>query len=156
MALEHQLGPQQGPSQVIARKPALALVRTGWAGLVVVAMAIMTKGLWATVYFEPTDTAIADERRGHVLIAVASVLLVMLAAFAYFALSAPLSTPIAILAAVAVCVGVALTQAVALLSLLAAYPLILGALVGGLFVRREPEPWLSDLQRTDHPDPPSA
>jgi len=116
-------------------------MRTGWAGLVVGATAIMTKGIWATVYFEPTASAIATERRGHVLIGMASVLLVMLAALAYFALAAPLSTPIAILAAVA-CVGIALTQAMAPASLLIAYPLILGALFGGLFVRREPQPWM--------------
>jgi hypothetical protein len=116
------------------------LARAGWAALVVVAMVIMTKGLWATVYIEPTSDAIAEANRGHALIAAASVLLVVLAVFAYYALSAPLWTPVAILPAVAVCVGVSLTDAVAVISLLVAYPLILGALAGGLFVRRERRP----------------
>jgi len=102
-------------------------------------MDIMTKGLWATVYFERTAEAIADERKGHGLIAVASVLLVALAALAYYALSTPLVTPLAILAAVAVCVAVTLTPAVAVISLLVAYPLVLGALIGAAFTRRQPE-----------------
>ena len=114
------------------------VVKIGWAALVVVAMGIMTKGLWATVYFEPTAEAIADERKGHNLIAVSSVLLVALAAFAYYVLSTPLITPLAILAAVAVCVAVTLTPAVAVISLLVAYPLVLGALVGATLTRRQP------------------
>ena len=48
-----------------------AVLKTGWAALVLIAMVIMTKGLWATVHFEPTSDAIADEGKGHVLIAVA-------------------------------------------------------------------------------------
>jgi hypothetical protein len=55
-------------------------------------MVMMIQGLWATVHFEPTADAIADERRGHVLIAAASVLLVALAAFARYVMSAPLVT----------------------------------------------------------------
>jgi hypothetical protein len=128
---------------------ARTLVKIGWAALVVVAMVIMTKGLWATVHFEPTAEAIADERRGHVLIAVASVVLVALAAFAYYALSTPLVTPLAMLAAVAVCVAVTLTPAVGVISLLVACPLVLGALVGAASAPRQPGPWLTEKQRAE-------
>jgi hypothetical protein len=131
-------------------RSARALVKTGWAALVVIAMVIMTQGLWATVHFEPTADAIADERRGHVLIAVASVLLVALAAFARYVMSAPLVTPLAMLAAVAVCVVVTLTPAVAVISLLVAYPLILGALVGAVSAPRQPGPSLTGRQPTEH------
>ncbi len=118
---------------------ARVLIKIGWAALVVGAMVIMTNGLWATFYIEPTGEAIAAERRGHVLIAVASVLLVALAAFAYYALSAPLGTPLAMLAAVGVCVAITLTPAVAVISLLVAYPLILAALVGVMTAPRNSE-----------------
>lgn len=112
-----------------------ALVKAGWAVLVVLAMVLMTKGLSATVHFEPTADALADERRGHVLVAVAAVLLVALAGFAYFILSTPLLSPVAILAAVAACVALTFTDAVAVLALVVACPLILGALVGALWTR---------------------
>ena len=124
-------------------RSARALVKAGWAAVVVVAMVVMTQGLWATVHFEPTPEAIADERRGHVLIAVASVLLVALAAFARYVLSAPLVTQLAMLAAVAVCIVVTLTPAVAVISLLVAYPLVLGALVGVVTAPRPPASPLS-------------
>ena len=112
------------------------LLKAAWAALVVIAMALMTKGLWATVYIEPTREAIGAERGGEVLILVASVLLVALAAVAHRAFAAPLWASLAIVAAVVVCVGVAMTQAAAVISLLAAYPLTLIALVGGLFLSR--------------------
>lgn len=70
------------------------LLKAIWAVLVVIAMALMTKGLWATVHIEPTGEAITAERRGNLLILVA------------------------------------------VISLVAAYPLILGALTGGLFLSR--------------------
>jgi hypothetical protein len=69
---------------------------------------------------------------------VASVLLVALAAFAYYILFTPLVTPPAILATVAVCVAVTLTPAVAVISLLVGCPLILGALFGAMSARRQP------------------
>lgn len=125
------------------------LVKTGWAAAVVIAMVIMTQGLWATVHFEPTADAIADERRGHVFIAVASVLLVALAAFARYAMSAPLVAPLAMLAAVAVCVIVTLTPAVAVISLLVAYPLILGALVGAVSAPPHPGPSVTGRQPSE-------
>ena len=40
----------------------MALIKTGWLVLVAVAMVVMTRGLWATVYFEPTAEAIAANR----------------------------------------------------------------------------------------------
>ncbi len=116
------------------------LLKATWGTSLVIAMAIMTQGLWATVYFERTVEAVAAERRGHAAILVASVMLVVLSLFAHRVLAAPPLVPLAILAAVAVCVGVARTDAIALLSLLAAYPLALGALVGGLLLDRRAAP----------------
>jgi hypothetical protein len=135
---------QQGPSVVTRDRSARVLVKIIWAALVVAAMVVMTKGLWATVYVEPTSDALAEERRGHLLVAVASVLLVALAAFAHRFLATPLVTPLAILAAVAACVAVTLTSAAAVISLLVAYPLVLGALAGALAVPRRPAPWIAE------------
>ena len=112
------------------------LVKVAWAALVVIAMGLMTNGLWATVHIEPTSEAIAAERRGHVLILVAAVLLVALAAVADRALAAPLWASLAIVAAAVVCVGVAMTPAIAVISLVVAYPLTLVALIGTLFMSR--------------------
>ncbi len=112
------------------------LLKAAWSILVVLAMWLMTRGLWATTYIERTPEAVAAERRGHDLMLLASVLLVGLAAFAYLTLAAPLWVTVAILAAVAVCVGMAMTDAFAIISLLAAYPITLGALVGGLVLDR--------------------
>jgi len=125
---------------VTTRRLVLPIFKAGWAILVVIAMVIMTKGLWATVYIEPTSEAIAAERRGHTLIAAASVLLVALAAASYRWLATPWWTALAILAAVAVCVGLAMTPVVAVIGLLVAYPLTLAALVGGLFLALRPSP----------------
>jgi hypothetical protein len=112
------------------------LLKITWAALVVIAMALMTNGLWATVHIEPTSEAIAAERRGNVLILVAAVLLVALAAVADRALAAPHWASLAIVAAAVVCVGVAMTPAVAVISLVVAYPLTLAALIGCLFMSR--------------------
>lgn len=120
---------------------ARTVLTTVWAAAVVIAMVLMSEGLWATVNFEPTADAIAEERRGHVFITVASLLLVGSAAFAYYVLVTPLVTPLGILAAVAVCVAVTFTSAVAVFSLLVAYPLVLGALAGALAAPRSPGPW---------------
>jgi len=125
---------------VTTRRLVLPIFKAGWAILVVIAMVIMTKGLWATVYIEPTGEAIAAEQRGHALIDAASALLVALAAASYRWLAAPWWTALAILAAVAVCVGLAMTPVVAIIGLLVAYPLTLAALVGGLFLARRPSP----------------
>ena len=113
-----------------------SLARLGWALLVVVATVVMTRGLWATVHIEPTAEALAAERRGHLLVAVASALLVALAVLARVALAAPLLTPLALLAAVAVCVVLAASDAVAVLALVVAYPLVLAALVAAFWAPR--------------------
>lgn len=131
---------------------ARSFVTFGWAALVVVAMVIMTQGLWSTVYFELTPGAIAEERKGHAMVAVAAVLLVALAAFAYYGLSTSLVTPLAILAAVAVCVGMTLTAAAAVIALLVAYPLVLGALVAATSPPRHSRTWLGEKRRTEPED----
>ena len=77
-------------------------------------------------------------------------LLVALAAFAYYALFTPLVTPPAILATVAVCVTLTLTSAVAVISLLVSYPLILGALFGAMSAPRQPPLGLTEQRQTEH------
>ena len=47
------------------------IARLAWAGLVVVALVVILKGLWAMVYIEPTGEALAEEQTGEMLVLVA-------------------------------------------------------------------------------------
>jgi hypothetical protein len=111
-------------------------VRLGWAALVVVAMVGMTRGLWATVHFEPTAEALAAEQRGELWVLVASGLLAAAAYVARRAWRAPWWVVVAVAAPIVLCGGITLTGAVGVLSLVVAYPVVLAGLVGGLLARR--------------------
>jgi len=102
----------------------------------VIAMAVMTKGLWATVYIEPTHEAITAERRGYVLVFIACALLAMGAITAFLALGAPLWVSLAVAGPIVVCGGLTMTPAPAIIAVVVAYPLALAGLVGGLFLSR--------------------
>jgi hypothetical protein len=65
-------------------------------------------------------------------------------------------TPPAILATVAVCVTLTLTSAVAVISLLVSYPLILGALFGAMSAPRQPQLGLTEQRQTEHHRQPPA
>lgn len=107
-----------------------------WALVVVIAMVVMTNGLWATVHISPTSEALESERRGHLIIIGASVLLAGCAVIAHTVLKAPLWATVAIAAPIVICGGMALTDAAAIFSVVAAYPVVLAGLIGGLFFSR--------------------
>lgn len=108
------------------------LSRLAWAGLVVVAMALMTVGLWGTVHLEPTGEAIVAARRGESLVLVACLLLAAAAYAARRWLAAPWWVVGAIVATAVVCAAIVRTEAIAVLGLVPGYPLVLAALVGVL------------------------
>ena len=114
----------------------MALVKAGWLALIVVAMVVMTRGLWATVYFEPTAEAVAAEERGELLVLVACALLAAAAYVARRWLRAPWWVVAGVAAPIVLCGGITLTEAVALVSLVPAYPVVLAGLLGGLLTRR--------------------
>jgi len=111
------------------------LLRLGWVALVVVAMVILTRGLWATVYFEPTAEAVAADERGELLVLLACVLLAAAAYVARRWLRAPWWVVAAVASPIVLCGSVTLTEAIAVLSLVVAYPVVLAGLVGGVLTR---------------------
>lgn len=112
------------------------LAKSGCAVLVITAMVIMTRGLWATVYIEPTREAIAAEHRGYLLILVASAMLLAGAAIAQFILDAPSWSALAVAAPIVICTGATMTSAPAIISVVVAYPLALAGLLGALLFSR--------------------
>ena len=114
----------------------MGVAKLGWAALVAVAMVVMTRGLWATVHFEPTAEALAAEQRGELWVLVASGLLVAAAYVARRGWRAPWWVVVAVAAPIVLCGGITLTEAVGVLSLTVAYPVVLAGLVGGLLAGR--------------------
>lgn len=92
----------------------------------------MTKGLLETFNFEPTREAVAAERHGHLLIGVSAATLALLAVGGVMMSLVPWWASAALGAAVAACLVVSATDAVAVMALVVAYPLALVALVGTL------------------------
>src|SRR3954451_19188824 len=88
------------------------VVKAIWLALVVVALILMIRGLWATFYFEPTAEAIAEERRGELLVFVACGILVVAAVLAARFLSAPGWATAALVAPVVICGGLVVVPVV--------------------------------------------
>ncbi|HEU4812099.1 MAG TPA: hypothetical protein VFT00_08140, partial [Nocardioides sp.] len=65
------------------RSPLLlaVLLKLVWGLTVAGALALMLRGLWAGIYFEPTGEAIAEARWGSTLVGVACSLLVAAAGY---------------------------------------------------------------------------
>ena len=110
------------------------VTRTLWVLTVGFALVVLWRGLTAGVYFEPTGEAIAEARRGALLVSAACGLLVLAAAYAVLVARLPLWVGLALLSPVVLCGGLTLLASETLLPMLAvlvAYPAALAGLVGG-------------------------
>lgn len=111
------------------------VVKLLWGVTVLGALALLLRGLWAGVYFEPTGEAIAEARWGQVLVGVACGLLLAAAGYAVLVVGWPLWVACAILAPVVLCGGLTLFASETLLpqlAVLVSYPSALVGVVGGL------------------------
>ncbi|WP_298802199.1 hypothetical protein [uncultured Pseudokineococcus sp.] len=113
--------------------------RLPWAAVVLVAFALLGYGLWATVYFAPTDEALEQARTGWLVLVLACVLFVIAAATAGSVLQAPTWAWGAVLVPVVLTGGLALVASGSLfpqLSLLVSGPAALASLIGGVVAPR--------------------
>jgi hypothetical protein len=109
-----------------------------WGAVVLGALTLMLRGLWAGMYFEPTGEAVAEARWGKVLVTVACGLLVLAALYAVQVAGWPLWVGAGLLAPVVLCGGLTWFASDTLLPQLAvllAYPSALASAMGGLLVR---------------------
>jgi hypothetical protein len=106
-----------------------------WGALVLGALALMLRGLSATVYFEPTAEAIAEARWGKVLVGIACCLLVVAAAYAVRVAAWPVWIGAGLLSPVVLCGGLTWLASETLfpqLAVIVAYPAALAGALGGL------------------------
>ncbi len=109
-----------------------------WGAVVLGALALMLRGLWAGLYFEPTGEAVAEARSGQVMVLVACGLLVLAALYAVQGAAWPLWVGAGLLAPVVLCGGLTWFASGTLLpqlAVLVAYPSALTSAVGGLLAR---------------------
>lgn len=123
------------------RSPLLltVLVKLVWGLTVVGALALMLRGLWAGIYFEPTGEAIAEARWGSALVGVACCLLLAAAGYAVLVAECPRWVGVGLLIPVLLCGGLTLFASQTFLpqlAVLVAYPLALGSGVAGLITGR--------------------
>lgn len=114
--------------------PAIVL-KLLWGVTILGALALLLRGLWAGVYFEPTGEAIAEARWGKLLVGIGCCLLMAAAGYAALVAGWPLWVACAILAPVLLCGGLTLFASETLLpqlAVLVAYPSALVGAVGGL------------------------
>lgn len=109
-----------------------------WAAAVFGGLGMLSRGLWAGVYFERTPAAVYEADRGMLLIAGACCLLSAAAGYSWFVADWPLGLAIAVLLPVVLCGGLTWIAADSLLpqlSVIVAYPPALAAGIIGLFLR---------------------
>jgi hypothetical protein len=106
-----------------------------WVATVLAALMLLARGLFAGVYFERTEEAVAEAHRGAVLVGVACSLLLLAAAYAVVMAGWPVWVGGALLAPVLLCGGLTLFAPETLLPMVAvlvAFPVALTGAVGGL------------------------
>jgi len=118
------------------------LLKILWAGLAVLGLWLVFQGLWANVYFEPTNDAIAEARRGQLVVLLGSAALSLAAVASFKLLGHPNGVGLALLTPVVICGGLLLTVPQTLfpqIAIAVAYPIALGGmLVGLVWTRSKP------------------
>lgn len=112
-------------------------VRLVWAAVVLAALYLMGDGLGRSFYIEPTEEALASARVGVAFVFSASVVLVAAAAGA-LRLGAPRWVGVAVAVPALLCGGLTVVAPETLLPLLSAalaYPVAVGGVLVGLFLR---------------------
>jgi hypothetical protein len=122
------------PGVLRSRGPRV-VAKTVWAAAAAAVVWLSTVGLGKSFYIEGTSEALAAERRGHTLVMVACLLLLGLAAAAWFAFEAPVWS-VALLAGTALVLLVAASTGFAFLFIPLPYVALPGAAVGALWLPR--------------------
>ena len=116
-----------------------SLLKLLWGAVVLGALALMLRGLWAGLYLEPTGEAVATARSGQVMVLAACGLLVLAALYAGQRAAAwPLWVGAGLFSPIVVCGGLTWFASETLLpqmAVLVAYPPALASAVGGLLAR---------------------
>ncbi len=109
-----------------------ALAKSAWVLLVVLALFLLTRGLWDTTYFEPTGEALRAARQGQLVVLVAALLMMVAAGVARIVLGSPTWVVVLLVAPAVFCAAATTTDALAVLTLALAYPATVLAVLGGL------------------------
>lgn len=136
--MRSEVSPPRGNKAAWRLLPA-AVAKTLWAAAALGGLLLLWRGLWAGVYFAPTEEAIAEAQHGRLLVGGACLMLLAAALHASLVARWPHGVAAALLAPALLWVGLTLFASETLFPLLAvliAYPTALAGVAWGLLARR--------------------